>query len=212
MYRKSLVLILMLFIVIFGFSTFVYVQKANCEEAIKSQITLHDIDFSQDENNQREENLFKSIIFNSPNEKQMRQNKLEYEKKTRMELLVNSIIFILTILIIIRFRKKLVVFINIARKIMKAPKIVVTTLVKKRGIIGSIIGKIIISIIAIYAFHRCVINPPIYYNDGGRKINYSNSKYQIPTTNINKLISELLGLGILCGLAYFLLVKNNRAK
>jgi len=88
----------------------------------------------------------------------------------------------------------------------KMIKAIFSSLSKNR----KIIGKLIISLIAIFAFYKCVINPPIYYMDVYKNKVYDKKEAygQVPTVDINKLLSELLGLSILSSLTYFLLVRN----
>lgn len=90
--------------------------------------------------------------------------------------------------------------------IMNAIKMFLGMITKNK----SIIGKIIISLIAILAFYRCIISPPVYYRGFhnskvyDKKVSYD----EIPTIDIYKMTSELLGLGILGGLVYFTLVRK----
>jgi len=90
--------------------------------------------------------------------------------------------------------------------IMNAIKVFLIWIAKKR----SIIGKIIISLIAIFAFYRCVINPPVYYGwfNHNKVYDKEYSKVKVPTVDINKLLPEMFGMTILTGLVYFLLVRS----
>lgn len=199
----------------------------------KAPRVLTDEDFLPNEVSKNKENIFYDIIHGPNSEstiedlpyapvvssKEDREKaKIGYEKKARRELFVNSIISIILIFIIIWFREKLIIMLKKilngigsalggAKKTLKAFMVI---LAKKR----SLIGKIALSLIAIFAFYRCVIRPPVYYRGfkGSKVYNEQQSYDKVPTLDIYKLASEIFGVAILSGLLYFLLVKKSNKK
>lgn len=76
--------------------------------------------------------------------------------------------------------------------------------------IRKIIGKIIIITILLFSIYRCLIKPPIYYKLGGIRTHKPYRSYQAPIVDFYKLLSELIGLGILGAAVYWLLLKDNK--
>lgn len=71
----------------------------------------------------------------------------------------------------------------------------------------NITGKILITLIAIVAIYRCVMNPPVYYVMNGLIISEPKG-ILAPNVALIKLSAELIGMGIGVGLIYWLMVKK----
>ena len=75
------------------------------------------------------------------------------------------------------------------------------------------VGKALVVLIAICGVYRTIVEPPIYYRDiqGAFVTKPLGGKYESPIVNFDKLLSELIGMGILAGTVYFLLLQKEKS-
>ena len=205
MSKEKLVITCILATLLFGIFAFVHIQQANCEDSVKSNRVLRDIDFLPDEINKSEDNPFKKILTDGDISKFDEEQRMKEQRIN--EAAISAILIFLVAIIFISRKKILLAAKKNLHSIYCFLKFITGVLSKNK----TTIGKFIISLIAIFAFYRCVIKPPVYYKGfhNSKVYDRKNGIDEVPTIDIYKVTSELFGMAILSGLVYLLLIKKS---